>query len=86
MHRIRSFGIRSIAAKFLASVGSPEENKCLPFEELSAKFKTASVMDACADMLMRVIQLANWRRGKNPCITGTVNVYIFTDSYLIACT
>ena len=61
-----------------------EEAKCIPFTELSNKLCTIEVLDTSGDMLLRFMQLCNWKRGMNPLITGTVNVKIFLACYMIA--
>jgi hypothetical protein len=54
------------------------------FEILSARLRQDKVIDACGDMLLRVIQLANWRRNDQPLISGSVNVKVFLAAYMIA--
>jgi len=44
------------------------------FESFSKKLGDQAVIDASADMLLRIIQLLNWRRGDNLLIQGTVRV------------
>lgn len=54
-----------------------------PFSDMSVSLRSQDVMDAAGDMLLRLIQYGNWRRARNPIITGTVNIKIFLAAYMI---
>jgi hypothetical protein len=53
------------------------------FTILGERLREVKVIDACGDMLLRIIQLANWGRHDQPLISGTVNVKIFLAAYMI---
>jgi hypothetical protein len=82
--RVQHYSTRAVASMFCEDCTTLEEALYVSFEVLSMRLREDSVIDACGRMLLRVIQLANWRRHDHPLISGTVNVKIFLAAYMIA--
>ncbi len=73
-----------LSSRFCERGPCVEQAAKMTYDELVAKFRTWSVMEASNDMLVRMLHLINWNRAENPRVSGSVHVKIFLAAYLIA--
>jgi hypothetical protein len=73
-----------ITSRFCTQGPSLQESMALPYEELSLKLRTPTLMKVSNKMFQRVVRLLNWNRAGNPRISGKVDVRIFLSAYIVA--